>query len=248
MDIQIFLDRITLKPKSVKHVRDVLRNALNEAVEWDLIPKNPIRGVRLPKMRRQDPPAWTAGQLAAFFNEAKKHRLYAAFYLAATTGMRRGEIAELKWEYIDLERHIIHVRSQTKTDPSRRPITLSDNTVIVLGEHYLRQAAEKEKNLDYKDERYVFAGIDGKPVHPDSFTHLFTKMLKRVNLPQIPLHGLRHTMATLMLEAGVHPKIVAERLGHSDVRTTLNTYSHVMPTLQKEAAETIDRALENHAK
>jgi integrase len=246
LDIQGLLDKRTEShsPKTVKHIRDVLRNALNQAIDWELMPRNPAKSVHLPRLRKKTPPAWTAEQLAVYLDTVNHHRLYAAFFIAAHTGMRRGEIASLKWKDVDLNAGRIKVVGHVKTEDSIRSIDLSPQAVEVLRQHFYAQAKEKETlGKLYENEGLVFASPYGRPVHPHTLTHLHTEFADKAGIPRIPFHGLRHTMATLMLQANVHVKIVAERLGHSDIRTTLNVYSHVLPTLQGQAANIMDDIL-----
>ena len=245
MDIQGYLDRQEgLKPKSIKHLRDWLRNALNQAVEWELLDKSPMNGVHLPPMRRQIPKVWTKEQLKQFFREAERHRLYAAFYLAAKTGMREGEIVRLKWGHVDLGKGNISVQGQTKTDPSLRTVPISKKTIGVLQKHLKRQSKEKAVLGDvYHDEGYVFTSPKkfGQPLKPDSLYGTFKRIAKKAGLPHLPFHGLRHSFATMLLQSGVHPKIVANLLGHSEVRTTLDTYSHVLPSMGRESIVPLDK-------
>jgi integrase len=238
LTIQNFLDRRLregLKAKSVKHLRDALRNALNRAVEWRIIKESPMKGVRLPALRQTDPPFWTAEQLATFFDYAKEHRYFAAYYVAATTGMRRGEIAALRWEQVDLEKGTVSVRGRTKTDYSRRLMPLSPDTLEVLRQY--RDA--------HGGGTYLFPAkkTPDRPVTGDILYKTFTRLRKNAGLPYIPFHGLRHTFATIMLTAGVHPKIVAEFLGHAEARLVLDRYSHIMPSVKRTAIKVVDKAL-----
>jgi integrase len=236
--VQDFLDRkrlAGLKPKSVKHLRDTLRNALNRAIEWGILKESPMGRVRLPTLRQTDPPFWTAEQLAAFFDYAGEHRYFAAYYLAAATGMRRGEVAALRWEQVDLERGTISVRGRTKTESSRRLVPLSPDTIEVLRFHRERHGGGT----------YLFPAekAPDKPVTGDVLYKTFTRLRKRAGLPYLPFHGLRHTFATLMLTAGVHPKIVAEFLGHAEARLVMDRYSHLIPSVKREAIKVVDEAL-----
>jgi integrase len=249
LEIQTFLDskQGEFKPKSVKTMRDVLRNALNQAIEWELLYRSPMRGVHLPPLRRVDPPFWSAEQLDKFFDEAKSHRLFAALFLSASTGMRRGEIVGLRWEQVNLGKGEISVRGHTKTESSRRLVNLSPDTVLVLRQYREAQDGERAAMDGYDDKGYVFTSPNreraGKPIHGDGLYRVFIRISKKANLSHIPFHGLRHTFATLMLQEGVHPKIVSEMLGHAEVRTTLDRYSHLIPSVKKEAANVIDGVL-----
>jgi integrase len=194
-----------------------------------------MKGVRLPTLRQTDPPFWTAEQLAAFFDYAREHRYFAAYYVAATTGMRRGEIAALRWEQVDLEKGAVSVRGRTKTERSRRLMPLSPDTAKVLCQH--RDA--------HGGTPYLFPAkkTPDRPVTGDMLYKTFTRLRKNAGLPYIPFHGLRHTFATIMLTEGVHPKIVAEFLGHAEARLVLDRYSHIMPSVKRTAIRVVDKVL-----
>lgn len=246
MDVQKWIDgkiEAGYAAKSVKDMRDILRNALNQAIEWELLRKSPLHGVHLPKLRRKPPKVWTKEQLEQFFETARNHRLYAAFYLAAKTGLREGEIVQLKWDSVNLDRGVVYVQEHTKTDSSLRPMPLSEKTVEVLRGHQQRQNEEKAiLGSLYADRGYLFTSPKryGQPLKVDSLYKTFTRVTNRAGVSHLAFHGLRHTFATLLLQAGVHPKIVAELLGHSEVRTTLDTYSHVLPVIEKQAVTVLD--------
>jgi integrase len=241
-----------LAPRTVRYVHVILHKSLRDAVRWSLLTRNPAdfadpptpKSARAAEMR-----TWSATQLRAFLQHTAPHRLHAAFVLAATTGMRRGEIAGLKWADLDEGASRLAVRrslvtagyevvwSDPKTERSRRNIALDPATVGALRAHRARQAREKlALGPAYQDQDLVFAREDGQLMHPERLSKLFALSVRDAKLPRIRFHDLRHTHATLALQAGVHPKIVSERLGHGDVGVTLNTYSHAIPALEEEAA------------
>jgi integrase len=165
------------------------------------------------------------------------------------TGMRRGEAAGLRWVDVDLKSARISVcqarvtvgykvqLSEPKTRRVRRSIALDGGTVSVLRHWKGGQARERlEWGPAWTNTGYVFTREDGLPYHPDRVTKLFEEAVERLNLPRIRLHDLRHTHATIALSAGVHPKVVSERLGHANISITLDTYSHAVPALEEEAA------------
>jgi integrase len=129
--------------------------------------------------------------------------------------------------------------STPKTTKGRRSIALDCRTLAAPKEHRKNQLEERLSVGSYKDQGLVFARPDGGPVHPDFFSQSFDRLVAKTELPRIRLHDLRHTHATLALQAGVHPKVVSERLGHSSVSFTLDTYSHAIPAMQADAAEVI---------
>lgn len=178
-------------------------------------------------------------------------------YYALFTGMRRSELLALQWIGVDLPlaqlsvtRSLHHLRDGStvyrppKTAKGRRLVSLPPSAALLLKEHRERQEADREMmGLTLKDSDLVFAHLDGTPLLPTSITHAWVKLVRRCGLGGIRLHDARHTHASLLLKAGVHPKIVQERLGHSSVQITLDTYSHVTPGLQQAAAERFDEGL-----
>ncbi|MFN8186366.1 MAG: site-specific integrase [Gaiellales bacterium] len=192
---------------------------------------------------------WSAEELRSFLEHVRHDRLYALWLVAATTGARRGELAGLKWDAVDLESRRISIRrtlisvgyriewSEPKTENGRRSVALDPTTAEALRVHRMRQLEERLLlGQDYDDNNLVFAREDGAPIHPERISTMFGQHVSAARLPRIRLHDLRHTHATLALQAGVHPKVVSERLGHADVGLTLNVYSHAIPALHETAA------------
>jgi integrase len=208
---------------------------------------------------------WTPQQLRAFLAHVRGDRLYALWLLVATTGMRRAELAGLRWSDIDfararltprLPRVVVNYRvheSDTKTASGRRSLALDPSTLEALREHRRRQAGERAIAELADDNDLVFTWPDGRPLHPDLITHWFQRHARRVvweqdertkvGLPAIRLHDVRHSYATAALAAGIPAKIVSERLGHANVQITLDTYSHVIPGLDEQAAATVARLI-----
>lgn len=241
-----------LAAKTVRNTHTVLRRALADAERLDLVVRNAAAAARPPSVRRKEQETWTPEELSRFLASVADHRLFAAFVLSATTGMRRGELMGLRWRDVDLDAGRLSivstittvngraVESSTKTNKSRRRISLDAGTLEVLREHQDRQSAEREHaGKLWTASGLVFTREDGTALHPDRFSHLFVRLSRKAGLPAIRLHDLRHTYATLALEAGVHPKIVSERLGHATTGITLDLYSHVAPSMDQQAAETI---------
>lgn len=243
-----------IAPKTIKHVHGVLRTALRRAVKWQLIKSSPAEAVDPPRAARREMTVWTPDQVARFLEVAREHRLYAAFLLAVGAGLRRGEILGLRWQDVDLERGWLAVRQalirtdtagnileEPKTAGSRRLVALSPATVQALRERLAESRREKEAyQEDYHDTGLVFTTPDGKPIDPRNFTKVFERLAARAGLPRIRFHDLRHTHATVLLAEGVPAKVISERLGHSDIGTTMDTYAHVPPVLQEDAARRID--------
>ena len=198
---------------------------------------------------------WTGDQLRCFLDAMADHELHALYLLVATTGMRRGEVAGLRWHNVDLEaarltinQQIVSVQyqlieSDLKTPTSRRNIDLDPRTVAELRRHRLRQLEERMATGQRSDDGYVFAKPDGSPIHPDLISQTFERAVAKLDVPRIRLHDLRHTHATILLQQNVHPKVVSERLGHSSVAFTMTVYQHVMPGLQAQAVSTFETPL-----
>src|SRR5262249_44070430 len=214
--------------------------------------RNPARSAHGPSVSRKEQDTWSPEQLSRFLTTTAGDPLYGVFVLFATTGMRRGEVVGLRWVDVDLDRgvtSVVHtittvhgrpIESTTKTAKSRRRVSLDAASIAVLRAH--RAAQRKDRLLvgaGWVDHGLVFCRYDGSPLHPDLITRRFRALVEQTGLPRIRLHDLRHTYATLALRAGVHPKVVSERLGHATVWITLDPYSHVAPSLDRQAAETV---------
>lgn len=236
-----------LRPSSVRRVHAVLHRALRDAVRWGHIAENPADRCDPPRIRTGDSEmtTWSAEELASFLRSIAGHDLHPLFLLLATTGLRRGEALGLRWKDVDLTARVISVRhtilsvsgrvieGTPKTAKGRRVVALDEHSVQVL--EALRRGAPDRSGL-------VFSR-DGAPLDPVSVSKTFAKLVERSGLPRIRLHDLRHTHATLALQAGVHPKIVSERLGHSTVSLTLDVYSHAIPHMQADAASKVARLI-----
>jgi integrase len=241
-----------LSPRTILYTHAVIRKALADAVRWGRIARNVADGADPPKHRTPEMHTWTADDVRSFLRHVERDRLAAVWRLAATTGMRRGELLGLRWPDLDLDAGRVAIRrslvmagsvpafSDPKTARGRRSVALDRGTVAAIREHRKRQAEERLAfGPAYRDGDLVFAQEDGSPIDPDRFTKMFTGHVRAAGLPRIRLHDLRHTHATLALAAGVHPKVVSERLGHATVSLTLDTYSHAIPALEEEAAEKV---------
>jgi len=244
-----------LSPRSVQHVHAIVRRTLRDAVKWGRLVRNPADAADPPKATADSRPestVWTAAQLRTFLERTRTSRFAAAYHLIATTGLRRGEALGLRWQDLDLDNDKASIRqtviaikhtvmiSTPKTKKGRRTVTLDSGTVTALREHRKRQAAERLlMGAGWTDNDLVFCHPDGTMVHPERFSRGFLETVARIGLPRIRLHDLRHGWATMALQAGIHPKVVQERLGHANIGITLDTYSHVIAGLDKEAAEQV---------
>jgi integrase len=247
--------RSGLAPRTVHHVHTCLHKACKDAVRWGYLMRNPLDAADPPRTNgdgTREMKIWSAEQLSAFLASTRDERLFPLWRLLAMTGMRRGEAVGLRWDDVDLENARLSVRraliphgdtvivSEPKTARGRRVIALDAETIEVLKSQALRQLGDQEHWGDaWSDSGYVFTKKNGQPLHPQTVSRSFEQALNEARLPRIRLHDLRHTHATLALQAGIHPKVVSERLGHATVSITLDTYSHAIPAMQEEAAERI---------
>lgn len=240
-----------LSPRTVAYIHTILRKALQDAVDARLIPQNPADGARPPRPEKggnRELRFWTPEELRQFLDHTRDSRLYPAWHLAAMTGMRRGEVLGLRWSDVDIERRRLTVRHSLvsvayevhETTPKShraRVVDLDTATVDLLDEQRTRQSADREAwQEDYEDSGLVFSREDGSPIHPDSLSKQFEAAVTRSGVPRIRLHDLRHTHATIALQAGVPVKVISERLGHESAAFTLQQYAHVMPGMQADAA------------
>lgn len=243
-----------LSPKTIRNTYNILHPALEKAVLLRMLPHNPCIGVVLPKLQRPKVNIYNQTQSKQVLAAAEGTDIYIMLLLGLTVGMRRGEIAALRWENVDFVNKTIHIcesRSHAnKTVVQKTPKTEAGDRTVAVGQDVmaaLQKAKEaydeKVKEPWFRNLGFVICKGDGTPYRPDSLTQKWERFTERNNLPHIKLHGLRHTNATAMIAAGISPKVVQQRLGHADVSITLNTYTHVLPSMDKEAAEKIDNIL-----
>jgi integrase len=202
---------------------------------------------------------WDEDEVNQFLEGAKESPYYALFYTALFTGMRRSELLALRWQDVDCIYCQIYVNrslhqlkngsfifTQPKSAKSSRTIALTPSTIIMLREYQEKQKLEREMlGTSLADGDLVFSNVEGKPLRPNTITRAWTTLAARCGLKVIRLHDARHTHASLMLKQGIHPKVVQERLGHSSIQMTIDTYSHVAPGIQEAAANRFDEIL-NH--
>lgn len=242
-----------LAVNTIRNIHVAIRKGLADALRKNRVPRNVAQAATLPKRTTRKPEMkfWTQDELRSFldFVRDQAHRLYAAFYLLAVTGMRRGEALGLRWSDVDLDKAeltvsqaLVQVNQETSfQDPKNgrsRVVSLDAETVAILREWRKAQIAERiALGPGYVDSGLVFTKLDGSELLPSSFSQSFERIVARTTLPRIRLHDLRHTHATLLLRAGVPVKVVSERLGHATAGFTLTVYSHVMPGQDSDAAE-----------
>ncbi|MFO8143201.1 MAG: tyrosine-type recombinase/integrase [Dehalococcoidales bacterium] len=247
---------------TVSHHHTCIHRALENALKWGLIRRNPADSVTPPRPQRSEMHTMDEDDLYKFLEAAKETPYHVIFYVALFTGMRRSEILALRWSDVDLLLCQLHITRSLhylrggeiifrapKTVKGRRMVALSPSLALLLQEHKDKQSAQRAMlGLSLADDDLVFADPEGKPLLPDTISNAWRKLIKRVGLKGIRLHDARHTHASLMLKQGVHPKIVQERLGHATISTTLDLYSHVSPGLQQAAAESFDKLLNGRRK
>jgi integrase len=245
-----------LSPRTVHHLHRILKQALSTAVRWNMIGSNPAGKVDPPKVERSKMRALDAAETAVLIAHFRGTRMFIPVLLAVLCGLRRGEIAALRWCSVDLARRQLSVAQSTEQTKSGtrlketksgrvRTVALPSLVVDDLRKHRARQAEELLKiGVRTNDETHIVAQEDGAPLQPNSLTHEFVRLLAKAEaLPKIRFHDLRHTHATHLLTNGVHPKVAQERLGHSSVGITLDLYSHVLPGMQEDAAAKVDAAI-----
>ncbi len=245
----------TLAPKTVRHVHTTLRKALGDAVAARHLSWNPAEAAKAPKVApTKEPATWSAEQVAAFLEHVAGDRLEALWVLGATSGMRRGELLGLRWIDVGSDELAIrqvyvaygklHAFKEPKTAASRRTIPLPPRAVGALKAHRKRQAAEKlAAGPVYEDRGLVFADEIGDPLSPDMISASFRALVKAAGLPRLTIHGLRHTFATLGLDAGADVLDVAAMLGHSSPAITQAIYQHTRPERLRKASEAIEGAI-----
>ncbi len=244
-----------LSPRSVLYVHVTLRKVLQQALRWNLVPRNVADLVDPPRIVKEEVTPLTEDQVKTLFKTVEGSPLEALYVLAVTTGLRKGELLALKWSDVDLDSGLLRVQrslSLTKDGPvmvppktakGRRSVRLSGVAREALRKHRLRQ--DRLRASWPEDLGLVFPNDAGEPRRSRNVINgCFARVKKKGNLPDVRFHDLRHTCATLLLTKGIHPKIVQEMLGHSTIAITLDTYSHVLPNLQGEAVRAMDSFFE----
>ena len=246
-----------LSPRSVQLMHITLHKALKNAIKTGLISRNPIDLVDPPQVERHEMKTMTEEDIGRFLDEARKGDYYTLFYIYLFTGIRRSEALALRWSDVDLLGCQLSINKtmqflnkkvtfkSPKTANSRRLVALSPSTSVVLRLH--REAQNKirkyKEESPVSDDDLVFCQSDGSPYLPNTISHAWIKLVKKCGLDGVRLHDARHTHATLLFKSGVSAKVIQERLGHSSVAFTMNTYAHVSPGMQKQAANQFDDAV-----
>jgi integrase len=245
-----------LSSTTVRHLHAVLHRALDNAVKQGIYSQNYCDLVDAPRTLHKEMQTFSAEQTRTFLETIRGVRFEALFALAVSTGMRQGELLGLTWENVDIDRGMIYVKNNLqfikgevflqdpKTDKSRRMIFVGPLVRELLAAHKERQQEERLVLAQDRKWNLVFTTLKGHPVHPSTLVHEhYYPILKRAKLPHIRFHDLRHTAATLLLEAGINPKVVSEMLGHSSVGITLSLYAHATPAMHYTASVIMDKVL-----
>jgi integrase len=241
-------------PRTVQLIHAVLHRSLGQAMKWGLMARNPADAVERPRVAKTEMQVLSEEQVQRLLIAATGDRLEALWHLAIVTGMRMGELLGLRWSDVDWETSEVQIQrqlqripgqglvfAQPKSEKGKRAIAVGNGTLDVLRDHHSRQDEERSATDQWQSLDLVFPSTIGTPMEPRNLLRKFKFLLKQAGLPEIRFHDLRHTSATLMLKKSVHPKIVQERLGHASINLTLDTYTHVLPHMQGDAAEIMDK-------
>ena len=243
---------------TIQDVHKLMKRMIKDAVLWEIIPKNPFELIKTPNSETKKLEVWEKDEVSYFLQSIKSDPMYMAIYLALATGMRQSEILGLRWECVNFENRTISITAtlqratrklveDTKSKTSARSIACSSD---IIGELKRYRKEQKQNQLiagsAWQANDLVITTGFGTPVIARNLNRSFDRLKKKYNMKSITFHELRHTHATLLLKANIHPKIVSERLGHSTIKVTLDRYSHVIPNMQKEAADLIDQLLQSN--
>lgn len=239
-------------PSTAHKIYAITKMIMDYAVDLEIVAKNPFKSVKLIKDKKSKFETWSFEELQKFLMFVKKHDewYYSLFSFAAYTGMRKGEVLGLRKSVIDFDKQILRVTNSVnetkkgvqvgdlKTPSSRRVVSLDEFTMNII-KHMINKNNILKMKLGpaYEDNDLIFCHPDGKVFRPTSVNRPMKAFIERSGVPKIRFHDLRHTHATLLLELGVNPKVVADRLGHASVKETLDTYSHVSLSMQGNVAE-----------
>jgi integrase len=246
-----------LSSSTLNALHAMLHKALEDALKWELVARNVSDAVTVPRRAHYETKPLSIEQAKSLLETARGDSLEALWVLALTTGMRRGEVLALKWQDLNFEQSMLQVRriftrergnryieAEPKTEKSRRSIMLTSITVDALKQHRVRQLETRlQAGEAWQDADLVFCTQFGTPLNHNWVLRQFKKLLAKAGLPDMRFHDLRHSVATILLGMGVHPKIVQELLGHNRIQETVDRYSQVLPTIHKEAVKKLEDLL-----
>lgn len=258
-----------LSPKTVRNIHNIIHDALSQAVKNELIIRNVSEVTSLPRRPKKEMRVLTVEEQQKFMKIIESDTWSAAFFLDLASGLRLGELLALRWKDVDLKEGIVKVRQslnrlknfdtkdggktqivfqEPKTAKGTRNIPIPESIVEKLKIHQANQEKEKEKHgTSYNKNNLVFCSSVGTHIEPRSFIRKLHRLVKKAGIEHTNVHSMRHTFASHSLELGIHPKIVQEMLGHANISMTLDTYSHVMPEMKKDAATKLN-SLFNYSK
>lgn len=261
--IQKFINELATKSefsaRTIHLIHRIMYSSFKKAKIRKIVKENPCENITLPKPPKREMNVWSLEQVNYFLREApyvqRVTRCLIGFQLGLLAGLRQGEILGLRWKDVDFKNHLLYVRqvvtqkgeirTGAKNDGSIRSISIPKRLIQELESH--REQIEWEKarcRIPYCDNDLVLPTRDGSPMIPRNFRKEFYNLTERLDLPKIRFHDTRHTHATLLIAQNVNVKLIAERLGHTDIETTLNTYSHVIPNMQKPISDKLDEILD----
>lgn len=243
-----------LKASTINGMHNILHSALDNAVRWNLVSRNVSDLVTKPRKVKHKIQPLTEEQARTLLDAVKGDILEGIITVTLVTGLRRGEVLGLKWDDIDLENKYIYIRrsvgraynygiivSKPKSESGLRVIKLPNIVIDVIAQHRVRQdAAKAHLGTKWQDSGYVFCNSKGKFLGESQLHIMYKRLLKRAMLPNIRFHDLRHSAATIMISMGINPKVVQEILGHSTISMTMDTYAHVLPSMQQDAMEKLN--------
>lgn len=237
-----------LSTKYISYVGVVLGNIMNKAVEMEFVHSNPVKKTKKPKIQKKKQLSWNREQTLLFLEEIQhRSKYFLTFYLAFYTGMRVGEILGLHWEDIDFEKGMIHVQhtiTLKEGDYIIGPVkTESSDRWIPIGQTILDKLESHRMHSDHTNDKLVFCTRNSKIVDPYTLRCALKKVSEELEIPSIRFHDIRRTHTTILIDEGVSPKVVSQRLGHSDVSITLNIYTDVFDERQVEASKKMDDIL-----
>jgi integrase len=252
--LYILKERNGVGKRTIRVIHTIINSSLKNAVKLGAIHANPAEATTPPNYETPEMQSYSEHEITQLLLAARGTSLEALIHLAITTGLRQSELLALKWPDIDWDRNTVSVQRQLKrkyenkdyysslkTKSGRRTISLGTNTIDKLRDHHKKQMNEKKVMGDrWSENHLIFPSTIGTPMHQRNLLRRFKTIIQESELREIRFHDLRHTAASLMLNHGISPLIVAKRLGHSKVSITLDTYGHLFPGMQQESANLID--------
>lgn len=250
------LEKKKLSPRSIKYVHTTLREALQYAFKMQMIPRNVCDFVSTPKQIKYKAQVYDQEEVKQLLTLCQNTNMEVPITLAVGIGLRRGEVLGLKWSdvdfkngYLTVQTNLVSIKgklifSTPKTSAGNRTIAIPEYIIILLKKHKLEQSKNRfALGNSYNNHDLVCCKEDGNPINPSNFSQKFNRFLSKTNLKHIRFHDLRHTCATLMLTYGIPAKVASQRLGHSNISITLDTYSHVLNEVEQQVATTFDKKL-----